>query len=91
MLMANNPQRTKQIRRTALETLRPAHPYALPEETLLAWLDDRVRPPLDADERAAVLKWLKDGKYAVPAEGSLDPEALEWMITDLGRNLLAGL
>jgi hypothetical protein len=89
--MATNPQRTKQIRRAALEVLKPAHPYSVPEETLLSYLDDVARPPLSDTERAATLAWLKDGKFAVPSQGSLDPEAAEWVITELGRSLLASL
>ena len=89
--MAANLHRTKQIRRTALETLRPAHPYALPEETLLAFLDDMIRPPLSADERAQTLAWMADGKFAVRTAGALDPDAPEWVITELGRSLLSSL
>jgi hypothetical protein len=89
--MAANPHRTKQIRRAALEALKPAHPYALPEDTLFNYLDDLVRPPLSAAERSAVLDWLREGKYAIPTAGSLDPDTAEWVITELGKSLLASL
>lgn len=86
-----NPQRTKQIRRAALEALKPAHPYALPEATMLSFVDDLVKPPLSAAERAETLAWLADGKFAARTAGALDPDAPEWVITELGKTLLASL
>lgn len=86
-----NTQRTKQIRRAALEALKPASPYALPESTMLSFVDDLVKPPLSDAERKETLAWLADGKFAVRTAGALDPDAPEWVITELGKSLLASL
>ena len=83
--------RTKQIRRAALEALSPAHPYALPESTMLSFVDDLVKPPLTPPEQQETLAWLDGGKYAVRVAGALDPDAPEWVITALGKTLLASL
>ena len=86
-----NPVRVKQVRRAALEALKRAYPYALPEVTLLGFVDDLVRPPLSAEERAATLAWLERDKLAVRVAGALDPDAPEWVISQLGITLLASL
>jgi hypothetical protein len=89
--MAANPQRTKQIRRAALEALKPASPYGLPESTMLSFVDDLVKPPLSEDERKDTLGWLGVEGFARPMAGALDPAAREWVITELGKSLLASL
>jgi hypothetical protein len=86
-----NPQRTKQIRRAVLQALKPARPFALPEETMLSFVDDLVKPPLSETERAEMLTWLADEKVAAQVEGALDPKAVEWVLTEVGGSLLASL
>jgi hypothetical protein len=86
-----NNQRLKQIRRAALEALKPAHPYALPQATMFSFIDDLVRPPLKDFEQTELLHWLNTNKLAVRTSGALDPDAPEWVITTLGKSLLASL
>jgi hypothetical protein len=79
------------LRRAALQVLKPAHPYALPQESLLAMIDDLVKPPLQTFEATELLHWLGSNKMAVRTAGALDPDAPEWVITSLGKSLLASL
>lgn len=86
-----NPVRHKQARRAMLEALARAGNYALPEEALLQYVNDLVKPPLNYAEQGVDLAFLRDGGYIRKTEDSLDPEWTEWVITELGRNLLASL
>lgn len=86
-----NPARRKQARRVILETLAMAGNYALEESALLGFVNDRIKPPLNYAEQGVALAGLRDGKYIRKAEDTLDPEMKQWVITELGRNLLTSI
>lgn len=85
------PQRTKQLRRAVLQALAPAHPYALAEDVLRGFVNDLLAPPLTAAEWSALLAWMDGGGFARRVAGALDPDAPEWVITELGRSLLESI
>lgn len=83
--------RRKHIRRCFLQTLKTAGDYALEESTLWQHVDDLVKPPTNFGERGIMLKFFKDGDYIRKAADTLDPEMIQWVITERGKNLLASL
>lgn len=87
----DNPARTKQIRRTFLNALAMAGNYALPEDVLFNFVDDLVKPPLQFTERGLTTAFLKTGGFIRGVEDTLDPGLKQWVITELGKNLLASL
>lgn len=87
----NNHVRIRQIRRALLEALSMSGHYALPEETLWSYVDDLVKPPLGFSEKGMTLAFLRDGGFIRDAKDTLDPGLKQWVITELGRNLLASL
>ena len=86
-----NHVRVKQIRRAFLQALAMSGHYAMPEETLWSFVDDLVKPPLVFGEKGVTLAFLRDGKFIREAPDTLDPGLKQWVITELGRNLLASL
>lgn len=86
-----NPARTKQIRRTALSALDMAAPYALPEETLWSHVSDLVRPPLSDVERKETAEFLTAKDFIRAVRDDMDPELKQWVITEVGKSLLASL
>jgi hypothetical protein len=86
-----NPVRRKQVRRTLLETLKMAGNYALEESTMWGYVNDLIKPPVNFGERGVTLKELRDGGFIREAEDTLDPEMKQWLITELGKNLLTSL
>jgi hypothetical protein len=86
-----NPARTKQIRRTALAALEMAAPYALPDQTLWSHVSDLVRPPLSDVERQETEEFLMGRDFIRPVKDEMDPELKQWVITELGKSLLASL
>lgn len=87
----NNPVRRKQVRRTVLETLKMAGNYALEESTMWGFVNDLIKPPLTYGEQGVTLKELRDGGFIREAQDTLDPEMKQWLITELGKNLLTSL
>lgn len=83
--------RRKHIRRCFLQTLKTAGDYALEETTLWQHVDDLVKPPTTYGERGVIIKFFKDGDYIRAVADSLDPEIVQWVITERGKNLLASL
>lgn len=65
--------------------------FALPESTLWSYVDDLVKPPLSAAERSETTTFLSGGEFIREAKDTLDPGLKQWVITELGRNLLASL
>lgn len=86
-----NPARRLSIRRTFLRILKSAGNWAVEEETLWSHVDDLVKPPTTLGERGVTLQFLRDGGFIRAAEATLDPDMKEWLLTELGKNLLASL
>jgi hypothetical protein len=86
-----NQFRKSDIARAILQTLMHARGYALPELTLRQQVDGLIRPPAQDDEWTAATDMLaaREAMVRVPAE--LDPELVQWSITERGRVLLATL
>jgi len=89
--MTSNPARRKQVRRTVLECLKHASPYALANEVLQEHCNDLIRPPINYGEWGMTEKFLKDGGFIVPIQSDIDPEMKQWAITDLGKTFLKSL
>lgn len=86
-----NPLRRKQITRTVLETLSMAGGYALEESRMWSFVNDLVKPPLQFTEQGVVAAYLKEAGMIRLAKDDTDPGLKQWIITDLGKNHLAGL
>lgn len=86
-----NPYRTKAIRRAVLEALKLAGTYALPEETLRGHVGDMERPPCTDKEWSEAVDWLDTNQYIAKVPSDLDPQLVQWVITERGRAILATL
>ena len=86
-----NPVRVRQIRRHVLEALSMSGNYALEESILFGHVDDLVKPPLSFGERGVTMEFLQKGNFIRNVPDSLDPSLKQWVITELGKNLLASL
>jgi hypothetical protein len=86
-----NPARTKLAKKATLEALAMAGNYALPEESLWSYVNSMLKPPAKAEEGAAILEDLKKQEWIRAVEDTLDPEMKQWVITELGKNVLASL
>ena len=86
-----NQFRKSDIARSILETLKHAQGYAVPEASLRPQVNGLIRPPAKDDEWTAATDMLaaREAMVKVPAE--LDPELVQWAITERGRVLLATL
>ena len=89
--MTSNPARVKQVRRTVLEALKMASPYALPVETLQEHCSDLLRPPMNFGEWGVTEAFLSKNNFIVSIKSDIDPDLKQWAITDLGKTLLATL
>lgn len=83
--------RTSQIRKRILETLKPARGFAVPEETIRSYVDALERPPVTDQEWSDAMVFLVAGKTIVAVDNDLDPDILQYAITEKGRTLLASL
>lgn len=86
-----NPMRHKQVARAILEALQMADGYALEKSRLMGFVNDLVKPELQFTEQGVALGLLKDAGLIRKADDPLDPGLELWVITDKGRNYLAGL
>lgn len=86
-----NPVRRKQVLRTLLDVLKMAYPYALEEQAMFKMVNDILRPPLHFGERGPTLTQLREQKFIVQVEDSLDPELRQFALTDLGKTFLTTL
>lgn len=86
-----NPLRRKHIAKAYLEALAMAGGYALEDSRLMSFVDDLLRPPPGYAEHGMVKAQLKDAKFIRKTTDPLDGGMEMWVITDLGRNYLAGL
>lgn len=86
-----NPFRKNDIARAILQTLGHAQGYAVPEPTLRPQVAGLLRPPPQDAEWTAATDMLgaREAIVRIPAE--LDPELVQWAITERGRVLLATL
>lgn len=86
-----NPFRKTDIARAILQTLKHAQGYAVPEATLRPQVDGLLRPPANDAEWKAATDMLagREAIRQIPAE--LDPELVQWSITERGRVLQADL
>lgn len=89
--MNSNPARVKQVRRTVLEVLKMASPYALVRETLQEHCSDLIRPPINFGEWGVTEAFLTKGNFIVSIKSDIDPDMVQFAITDLGKTLLATL
>lgn len=80
--------RQQQIRRTILEHLEHAEPYALPEKTLRDGITLVIRPPVARAEFDDAMNYLGPRGYIRPMEDELDPSVTKWLITEAGKTLL---
>lgn len=89
----SHPLRRTHLLRTILETLDFARGFAVPEEALRPQVDGLVRPPSSDPEWASAIEQLSSPVHGaivrIPAE--LDPELVQWAITERGRVLKATL
>jgi predicted transcriptional regulator len=86
-----NPVRRKQVLRTMLEVLKMASPYAVEEQAMMRMVNDLLRPPLHFGERGPSITQLRDQKFIIQVEDSLDKELRQFALTDLGKTFLATL
>jgi len=86
--MKTDPARNQTIRRTILEKLERAEPYALPEATLQGEVNANLRPPLAQAEFDDALLWLQGNRFVATLADDLDPDLVKWLITESGKTLL---
>ncbi len=75
--------RKVEVRHIVLAILDPIK-GALPEPTLHAFLNLRVRPLLEAAEFAETLTWLSSEDLIASMKNDLDPDMLHWFIKERG-------
>jgi hypothetical protein len=83
-----NPFRTRQIRRSILETLQMTGGYALETNALETFVNDQLRPPLQPDEWKDAINWLGLGEYIAIVPNDMDTTMKQWCITERGKTLL---
>ena len=76
------------LRRTILEMLDRASPYALPENQLVLELNGAVRPPAPAAEMDEEILFLQSRGYIARVPDPLDDHFVKWAITEAGRAML---
>lgn len=86
-----NQFRKTDIARAILQTLKHAQGYAVPEATLRPQVDGLLRPPASDAEWTAVTDMLGAREAIVEIPAELDPELVQWSITERGRVLHANL
>jgi regulator of protease activity HflC (stomatin/prohibitin superfamily) len=80
--------RQQTIRRTILEKLELAEPYALPEDALQTGVNASVRPPLGQAEFDDALTFLQSQRFVRTLPDDLDPDLVKFLITESGKTLL---
>ena len=83
-----NPFRTRQIRRSILDTLQMTGGYALESGALQTFVNDQLRPPLDPDEWNEAITFLGLGDYIAIVPNDMDTSIKQWCITERGKTLL---
>lgn len=86
-----NPFRETDLRRSILEALELASPFALPEESLRTSVNSRVRPPAGEEEFGEALLALSTRKAIATVPDSLDENLVKYTITEVGKAMLAQL
>jgi hypothetical protein len=79
------------IRRTILDFLERAEPYALPEATLKAEVRAATRPPATEADFDDALLFLGSRGYIRHLTDDMDPDDADsgkWFITESGKTLL---
>jgi hypothetical protein len=84
-----NPFRSRQLRRSILETLAMAKGYALESTALRTFVDDLLRPPVEIMEWNEAINWLGLGEYIRLVPNDMDTTMKQWCITERGKTLLA--
>jgi len=80
--------RAANIRRTVLDILERATPYALSESQLAVELNGAVRPPAGRAEFDEEILFLQIRRYITTVPDPLDDHLIKWAITEAGRTML---
>jgi hypothetical protein len=80
--------RSTNIRRTILDILERAQPYALSESQLAVELNGAVRPPAPRAEFDEEILYLQIRRYIATVPDPLDDNLIKWAITEAGRTML---
>jgi len=80
--------RATTIRRTILDVLERAEPYALPEGQLMVEINGAVRPPAGQAEFDEEILYLQSRRYVTTVPDPLDDQLVKWAITEAGRAML---
>ena len=80
--------RASNIRRTVLDILERAQPYALSESQLAVELNGAVRPPAGRAEFDEEILFLQIRGYIATIPDPLDDRLIKWAITEAGRTML---
>jgi len=76
------------IRRTILDLLERAQPYALPEPQLAVELNGAIRPPAGRAELDEELLFLQTRACIATVPDPLDDNLVKWAITEAGKTML---
>jgi hypothetical protein len=76
------------LRRTILDILERAQPYALPEKQLNVEVNGAVRPPTGAAEMDEALLFLNARGYVATVPDPLNDQLIKWAITEAGMTML---
>jgi hypothetical protein len=80
--------RATTIRRTILDILERAQPYALPESQLVVELNGALRPAAGAAEFDEQILFLQSRRYITTVPDPLDDQLVKWAITEAGLTML---
>ena len=80
--------RATNIRRTILDILERAQPYALPESQLAVELNGAIRPPASTAEFDEEILFLQTRAYIATVPDPLNDALVKWAITEAGRTML---
>lgn len=83
--------RTKLVRQTILEALKPAKGYALPVEALRRHVDALLRPPMTEEEWKEHSEWAETECLMVRIPCDFDDQLVQFAITERGRVRLQSL
>jgi len=84
----HDPERQKNIRRTILDKLERAEPYALPEPSLQVETNAQLRPPMAQAEFDDALLYLQSHGFIANMPDDFDQDLNKWLITEAGKTLL---
>jgi hypothetical protein len=76
------------IRRTILDILERAQPYALPESQLVVELNGALRPAAGSAEFDQEILFLQIRRYITTVPDPLDDQLVKWAITEAGLTML---